>query len=161
MEKNMTPLQSLREKMIVAMTGQVLEQLVKTDHKNTYLSDQISLFVDTFISRHEHNALIPVHVPHPLTENVLRKIARDGIVNRTVPVEVEDFYPFDDEGREACINEALIKEGNGKLTDIKYRVVGFKDDGTVHFIEVTGNYTPPTESKPRGRSQREAVTAKS
>lgn len=146
-----SPLQSLRERMIIAMSTAALTPILDKNHTNTHVADQIARFVDTFISNHEPNALIPVHVPHPLTEAVLRKVSRNGKITRTVPVDVEDFYPFDDAGREKYINEALIKEGDGKLTDITYRVVGFKDDGKVHFLEVTGTYTPPATDNPRGR----------
>lgn len=152
--ENTTPtgLQSLRERMIIAMSAAALTPILDKNHTNTHVAEQIARFVDTFISNHEPNALVPVHVPHPLTEAVLLKVSRNGKITRTVPVEVEDFYPFDEAGREDCINEALIKEGDGRLTDITYRVVGFKDDGKVHFLEVTGTYTPSSAtSKPRGR----------
>lgn len=155
MEKNET--QSLRERMIVAMTSNVMPLLAEKTHSNTWIAEQIARYVDTFISQHEPNALIPVHVPHPLNEGILKKITHNnGTLVRTVPVNPDDFFPYDDEGREECINEMLIKEGHGHFSLESWRMVGYKDNKEEHliYLEVTGVYTPSEDCVPRGRTSK-------
>jgi len=158
MEKTQLQSQSLREAMIVAMSANALPILAQKQHSNTWVAEQMARFVDTFISQYEPNALIPVHVPHPLNEGVLQRISQDnGTLIRTVPIDPDDFFPYEDDGRENCINEALIKEGHGNFALDSWKIVGFKDNskGRTVYLEVKGIYTHAKPASPRGRISNE------
>jgi hypothetical protein len=145
---DLSKIQSLREKMIIAMVPNALAPILNKSHTNTHIAEQISRFVDSFISQHEPDALIPVHVANPLSRNILTKITRNGKITRTIPVVAEDFYSSNYNSKEKIVNSSLIKSGNGELKNISYRTVGFKNTNNISiiFIEVTGDYIPVNNS---------------
>ncbi len=154
---NITNLEAFRRQLHAGFAAGAAQAILGPDgHKPTYMADQARQYVDTVIVNHVPDALIPVHIPHPLRSNTLTKIARNGVVSRTVKIETEEFFPYDDAGRNEALEEALIAEGEGELQNPTWKMVGFSDGGKYIYLEVTGTYVAPTKEKaPRGRRKTE------